>query len=207
VNRFNIVYFVGLMHMQGSVNFLPAIDTRMFPLRVVPIIAAVALLTMLLANRAAAATPAATPSATAEAAKIADEQLYSYIGKDPLPPGTIAWQLLRQVKLVEEKKGGKTTLHPEFSAQIRELDKQQVKVYGFVLPLSTTPKQAHFLISPLPTHCPFCVSQGPDSMIEVVAKTPVEFSQWDPIVVSGRLELVNDSSLYYRLTDAELVKN
>ena len=145
-------------------------------------------------------------SVTAQVGAIPDEQLYSYIGKDPLPPGTIPWQLLRQVKLVEEKKAGKTTSRPEFSPQIRELDKQDVKVYGFVLPLSTTVKQKHFLLSPLPTHCPFCLSQGPDSMIEVVAKVPVEFSQWEPIVVSGKLELVNDSSLYYRLTNAEPVK-
>ncbi|MEO8102566.1 MAG: DUF3299 domain-containing protein [Betaproteobacteria bacterium] len=165
---------------------------------VAPIIAAL-LLNMLSGGNAFAVAP--------EPGKVADEQLYSYIGTDPLPAGTVPWQVLRQVKLVEEKKGGKTTMRPEFSAQIRELDQQQVKVYGFVLPLSTTVKQKHFLISPLPTHCPFCVSQGPDSMIEVVARIPVEFSQWDPIVVSGKLELVNDSSLYYRLIDAESVKN
>ena len=158
--------------------------------------------TITLVGSATAATPA-----TADAGKIPDDQLLSYLGKDPLPPGTIAWQLLRQVKLVEVKKNGKTTLHPEFSAPVRALDRKQVKVYGFVLPLSTSLKQKHFLISPLPTHCPFCVSQGPDSMIEVVAKVPVEYSNWDPIIVAGRLELVNDSSLYYRLVDAEAVKN
>ena len=98
------------------------------------------------------------------------------------------------------------TARPEFSPKIRELDKQEVKIYGFVMPLSTTPKQKHFLLSPLPTHCPFCVSQGPDSIVEVLAKIPVEFSQWEPIVVSGRLELVNDSSLFYRLVDAVPVK-
>lgn len=183
--------------MPQILNFLSASDTRRIRQRVAPIIA-VFTVAMVFANGASAVAP--------QVGKIADEQLYSFIGKDPLPPGTIQWQLLRQVTLVEEKKGGKTTLRPEFSAQIRELDKQQVKVYGFVLPLSTAAKQKHFLISPLPTHCPFCISQGPDSMIEVVARIPVEFSQWDPIVVSGRLELVNDSSLYYRLTDAESVK-
>lgn len=148
----------------------------------------------------------AAPAAP-DTGKIPDEQLFSYLGKDPLPPGTIPWQLLRQVKLIEEKKNGKTTQRPEFSAPLRDLDRRIVKVYGFVLPLSTTPKQKHFLISPLPTHCPFCISQGPDSMIEVVAKVPVEYSNWDPIIVSGRLELVNDSSLYYRLIDAEAVRN
>jgi uncharacterized protein len=146
--------------------------------------------------------------------KIADEQLFSYIGKDPLPPGTIPWQLLRQVKLVEGKakavKGEgapkSPVLLPEFSAQLKELDNQEVKIYGFVLPLSVGTKQKHFLISPLPSHCPYCVSQGPDSMVEVIAKTPVEFNQWDPIVVTGKLELVNDQYLFFRLTNAESIK-
>lgn len=146
--------------------------------------------------------------------KIADEQLFSYIGKDPLPPGTIPWQMLRQVKLTESKakvvKGEAAqkspAMLPEFSAQLKELDNQEVKIYGFVLPLSTGTKQKHFLISPLPSHCPYCVSQGPDSMVEVLAKTPVEFNQWEPIVVSGKLELVNDQYLFFRLTNAESIK-
>lgn len=145
--------------------------------------------------------------------KLSDEQLMGYIGKDPLPPGTIPWQLLRQVKLVETKsaatKSTKTpaaTMVPEFGRQIRELDKQEVKLYGFVLPLSTGAKQKHFLLSPLPSHCPFCVNQGPDSMVEVIAKTGVEYNQWEPIVMTGKLELVNDQYLFYRLNNAEPVK-
>jgi len=74
------------------------------------------------------------------------------------------------------------------------------------MPLSTAPRQKHFLLSPLPSHCPFCVFQGPDSLVEVVAKIPVEFNQWEPIVVTGRFELVNDAQLFYRLTNAESVK-
>lgn len=149
---------------------------------------------------------AGVSTAHAQVSNLPDDQLYSFIGKDA-PAGVISWQVLRNVKLVEEKKAGKLTMRPEFSSQIRDLDKQTVKVYGFIMPLSTTPKQKHFLISPLPTHCPFCVSQGPDSMIEVMAKTPVDFSSWDPVIVSGKLELLNDSSLFYRLTDAEQVKS
>ena len=48
-------------------------------------------------------------AASPDTGKMPDEQLFSYLGKDPLPSGTIPWQLLRQVKLVEEKKNGKTT--------------------------------------------------------------------------------------------------
>ena len=45
--------------------------------------------------------------------KLSDDQLMGYIGKDPLPPGTIPWQLLRQVKLVESKnKDAKPTKAP-----------------------------------------------------------------------------------------------
>ena len=151
----------------------------------------------------------APTSAVNPPGQIPDEKLFGYIGKDPLPPGTLPWQLLRQVKLVESKAKGATaaTLLPEFSAELKALDKQEVKIYGFVLPLSTSPKQKHFLISPLPSHCPFCVDQGPDSMIEVVAKIAVEYSPWEPVVLSGKLELVNDQYLFYRLTNGQLVKN
>jgi hypothetical protein len=141
--------------------------------------------------------------------QIPDDKLMSYVGKDPLPPGTVPWQLLRQVKLVEGKSAGAKApvMLPEFSAELKALDKQDVKIYGFVLPLSTSQKQKHFLISPLPSHCPFCVDQGPDSMIEVLAKSAVEYSPWEPIVLSGRLELVNDQYLFFRLNNGEVVKN
>ncbi len=150
--------------------------------------------------------------------KIPDEQLFGFIGKDPLPPGTIPWQLLRQVKLVEGKAkdapksavknapAAGPAMVPEFGPRVLELDKQDVKLYGFVMPLSTAAKQKHFLLSPLPSHCPYCVYQGPDSLVEVLAKTPVEFNQWEPIVVSGKFELVKDPQLFYRLTNAESVK-
>lgn len=151
----------------------------------------------------------ATPSAAVNPpGQIPDEQLFGFIGKDPLPPGTVPWQLLRQVKLVEGKqKGAKAAaMLPQFNAELKALDNKEVKVYGFVLPLSTSLKQKHFLISPLPSHCPFCVNQGPDSIIEVVAKNPVEYSPWEPIVISGKMELVNDQYLFYRLVNAEAVK-
>ena len=151
----------------------------------------------------------ASPSSAANPpGKIPDEQLFGFIGKDPLPPGTVSWQLLRQVKLVDGKQTGAkaAAMLPEFAPKLKELDNQEVKIYGFVLPLSTSQKQKHFLISPVPSHCPFCVDQGPDSMIEVIARNPVEYSPWEPIVISGKLELVNDQYLFYRLTNAEAVK-
>jgi hypothetical protein len=154
----------------------------------------------------AGANLAKTASKPESATTIADDQLLSFLPKDGLPAGIVPWLTFRKVSLVEEKRDGKITLKPAFSSALKQLDKTTVRLYGFVMPLSTTPKQKHFLLSPLPTHCPFCVSQGPDSLIEVMAKTPVEFNQWDPVLVAGKLELVNDSSLFYRLVEAEPVK-
>ena len=169
-----------------------------------PFIALCLLLAMVLPTGPAGAQPLPGQGV----GKIPDQQLFGFIGKDPLPPGTVQWQLLRQVKVVEgiDKDTKKPTMLPQFSPPLKELDKQEVKLYGFVMPLSTGTRQKHFLLSPLPTHCPYCVYQGPDSLVEVVAKTPVEFNQWEPIVVSGRFELVNDANLFYRLTNAESVK-
>ena len=152
---------------------------------------------------------AAPTSAVNPPGQIPDDKLLGYIGKESLPQGTVPWQLLRQVKLVEGKQNGAKgpVMLPEFSAELKALDKQDVKIYGFVLPLSTSQKQKHFLISPLPSHCPFCVDQGPNSMIEVVAKSAVDYSPWEPIVLSGKLELVNDQYLFYRLNNSEVVKN
>ncbi|MCY7389063.1 MAG: DUF3299 domain-containing protein [Burkholderiales bacterium] len=179
----------------GSLPFLSLGNFRKWALA-----AATAIFCVILGNPSSADNPPG---------KIPDEQLFGFIGKDPLPPGTIPWQLLRQVKLVEGKqKGAKTpSMLPEFGPELKALDKKDVKIYGFVLPLSTSQKQSHFLISPLPSHCPFCVDQGPDSMIEVVAKNPVAYSPWEPIVISGKFELVNDQYLFYRLTGGEAVKN
>lgn len=137
----------------------------------------------------------------------AEDRHMDVIAGDPVPAGTIPWQLLRQVKLVEEKQGGKPLSRPDFATPVKQLDKTDVKLYGFVVPLSTGAKQAHFLISPQPSHCPYCLSQGPDSLVEVVARTPIAFTADEPVVVSGRFELVNDASLYYRLTNAESIKN
>ena len=124
-----------------------------------------------------------------------------FIGKDPQPAGTVSWQQLLDVKLA--KKARKSI--PEFNEQILALNKQKVRIYGFMLPLSTADKQNHFLITMFPPHCPFCLAGGPASMVEVLAAKPLNFS-YDPIIVEGTFEVVQNDQVYYRLTNAMLVK-
>lgn len=118
------------------------------------------------------------------------------------PAGTVPWELLQQAKTVQkaDKKFG-----PEFTPEIRRLDKQSVKVYGFMMPLDQSRLQKRFLLASFPPHCAFCVPGGPESMIEVIADKAVEFT-YEPIVVSGRMAVLDNDVVYYRLTGAAAVQ-
>ena len=124
------------------------------------------------------------------------------MGADPAPPGTVPWQLLGQAKTVQkaDKKFG-----PLFTREIRDLDKQTVKVYGFMMPLDQSAKQKRFLLSPFPPHCAFCMPGGPETMVEVIADKPFDFT-YEPIIVSGRMAVLDDDIVYYRITNATPAK-
>ena len=124
------------------------------------------------------------------------------MGMDPAPAGTIPWQLLLQAKTVQkpDKKFG-----PVFTKEIKELDKQTVKLYGFMMPLDQSRKQKRFLLSPYPPHCAFCLPGGPESLVEVVADKPVDFT-YEPIVIAGTMAVLENDIVYYRLTNAAQAK-
>ncbi|WP_333845211.1 DUF3299 domain-containing protein [Pelomicrobium sp.] len=124
----------------------------------------------------------------------------------PLPEiqGVVSWRTLKQVEMVKDK--GKMV--PQFSDHILALDRKEVKLQGFMLPLSAGEKQTHFILSALPPTCPFCLPAGPDSVVEVKSKVPVKFT-YEPVVLSGRFAVLKDDpmGLFYRLIDAEPVKD
>lgn len=97
---------------------------------------------------------------------------------------------------------------PEFTPEVTALNGKQVTVKGFMFPLDETEKQKLFLIGPFPVSCPFQYHVGPSLVIEVHAdKHPVMFS-YDAIVISGKLQLVDedpDNNIFYRLLDARQV--
>ena len=81
-----------------------------------------------------------------------------------------------------------------------------MKIYGFMMPLEQTRLQKRFLIASFPPHCPFCMPGGPESMVEVLADDPIEFT-YEPIVVAGRMAVLDDDVVYYRLTHANAVQH
>src|SRR5437867_9263717 len=116
--------------------------------------------------------------------------------------GVVSWRTLAQVEPV--KRGGKVML--QFSKDILGLDKKDVRVQGFIIPLEMSDKQKRFLLSAVPPHCPFCMPAGPDAIVEVRAKQPVSYS-FEPIIVSGKFAVLKDdpTGVLYRMSDAEPV--
>ena len=123
-------------------------------------------------------------------------------GMLPERADVVSWKTLAQVESV--KQGGKIV--PGFSREILGLDRTDVKVQGFMIPLDIGEKQKRFLLSAVPPHCQFCLPAGPDAMVEVEAKTPVSYT-FDPIVVAGRFAVVKDdpAGILYRMSGAARV--
>jgi uncharacterized protein len=112
----------------------------------------------------------------------------------------VTWETLAQVQLVPTK----NIYLPRFADAVLRLDAKEVKLQGFMMPLTVGEKQTHFVLTANPSECQFCVSGGPEQMVEVKAKTGLKYSI-DAIAVKGRLELVkNDpaAGVFYRLHDA-----
>ncbi len=113
--------------------------------------------------------------------------------------GITSWRLLSLVQPI--KQGNKIT--PEYDKQILALNGRTVKVQGFMLPLDMGDKQKRFLLSAAPPHCTFCLPGGAETMIEVRAKTAVNYG-FDAVVLSGKLQVLKDdpTGIYYRLLEA-----
>ena len=130
-----------------------------------------------------------------------------------LPPGTdpsqfkplpersdvLPWKLFSQVELVKQK----DRYVPKFAAEVAALDKKEVKIQGFMMPLQMGDKQTHFVLTAMPQSCSFCLPGGPESMVEVKSKSAVKYT-FEPIVLTGKLAILKDdpTGVFYRLTDA-----
>jgi len=114
----------------------------------------------------------------------------------------VSWKTLAQVESL--KQGDRIV--PGFSKEILGLDRTNVKVQGFMIPLDLGDKQKRFLISAVPPHCQFCLPAGPDAIVEVEATTPVKYS-FEPIVVAGKFSVVKDdpAGVLYRMSGAAQV--
>lgn len=97
---------------------------------------------------------------------------------------------------------------PVFSEEIKALNGKEVTVKGFIIPVEGYKGHKEFIFSAFPySMCFFCGGAGPESVMEVMASEPVEYSA-ESIVLKGRLRLNSDdvNKLMYSLTEARIVK-
>jgi hypothetical protein len=119
-------------------------------------------------------------------------------------PGVVPWYTLTKVSFMQ--RDGKSAL--QFADRINELDGKPVKLRGYITPLQLGSDQKHFILSPKPPSCAFCIPAGPDEMVEVFSKTPVKYSL-EPVTVSGTFAVLRSDpgGMFYRMADAAPVSS
>ena len=158
------------------------------------------------ANGSVRAAPI-TDKPSPETVRAMEELLGKVARPAGVPPaqasGVVSWKTLAQVSVVKQN----DRLAPEFSKDLVALDRRQVKLQGFMLPLDVGEKQKRFLLTATPSSCAFCLPGGPEQIVEVQARTAIKHG-YEPIVVSGKLSLVRDdpAGVLYRLTEAAIVE-
>lgn len=136
--------------------------------------------------------PVAANAQSAQAPGEREAQLTLPVSSAPL------WTTLRQTKIAEDQKRGIYTA--SFPAEVKSLNGQTVTLSGFMLPMDTSQKSRHFLLSKYTPVCPFCPPGEPNEVVEVTSK--IGFKLTDRMItVTGRLTLINDGEkgLFFRL--------
>lgn len=120
------------------------------------------------------------------------------------------WKTLSKItykKEYNELMGFKIDI-PVFSQGIKDLEGQVVEIKGYIIPVEGYKSHKEFILSAFPYNmCFFCGGAGPETVLEVEAKEPIEYDA-DQVIIKGTLELNADdiNRLFYILKDAELVK-
>ncbi|WPP48143.1 hypothetical protein [Catalinimonas niigatensis] len=96
---------------------------------------------------------------------------------------------------------------PVFSKDAKALEGKEVIVPGYIIPFEGLFKPEHVIVSSLPlASCFFCGSGGPETVMEVYLKKPIDYTE-AIVAFKGKLKL-NDKDyeqLMYILEDAEMI--
>ena len=124
--------------------------------------------------------------------------------------GEKMWQTLSRItfkKQYDEMMGFKVDV-PVFSPQIQELDGKEITIKGYIIPVEGYKSHTEFVFSAFPYNmCFFCGGAGPETVMEVTAKSPVKYTA-EAITLKGILQLNSGdiNRLIYSMTEVELVK-
>ncbi len=98
---------------------------------------------------------------------------------------------------------------PDFSKYLKSFNNKQVKLKGYIIPLSELGGQSEFMLSSLPfSMCYFCGSAGPETVIEIESKEKIKFTT-SQVTMEGTLILnaTDPDHHMYILKSAKLISN
>ncbi len=120
------------------------------------------------------------------------------------------WKTLAKItftKQYDELMGFKVDV-PVFSEEIKNLEGKEIDVKGYIIPVEGYKSHKEFMFSAFPySMCFFCGGAGPETVMEVFAQNPVEYTA-EQVTLRGKLELnaTDINRLMYALNDAYLVE-
>lgn len=120
---------------------------------------------------------------------------------------SLIWPKLYDIQFVKASDSFGEFDKPVFSKAARALDGKVVTLPGYMVPFENGIKGTHFMLSAMPLNaCFFCGVGGPESVVEVFAKSPVSFTE-KPIEIKGTLRLndTNPDKMIYLIEDAEFL--
>jgi hypothetical protein len=123
------------------------------------------------------------------------------------PADALQWATLATTDSKEIQLPDGPWIVPEFSDEVKALDDQTVKVAGYMMPLENGDQQKHFLLMAYPPDCPFCMTAGPQYLIEIKTEEAIAFS-YKPLLLEGTMQLLeqDETGMFYRISDAKLIK-
>jgi hypothetical protein len=119
------------------------------------------------------------------------------------------WKILSKItykKEYDEMLGFKVDV-PIFSRDVKNLEGKELTIKGYIIPVEGYKSHKEFIFSAYPYNmCFFCGGAGPETVMEVVSKTPVAFTA-EPITLKGVLHLnaTDINRLMYSLTEVEKI--
>ena len=138
-----------------------------------------------------------------QSAKSAGQPTDERKAQDALPKsGDPMWNLLAKTRIHLDKKLG--LYRADFPGEVTALAGKEITISGFMLPLESTEKFKHFIISKRTPTCPFCPPGEPNEIVDVWLDNAVSWDE-DMVKVTGTFELMDNPELglFFKLTHAK----
>ena len=125
-------------------------------------------------------------------------------------PKVNTWKTLSKItfkKKYDEMLGFKVDV-PVFSKEVKDLEGQEIEIRGYIIPVEGYKSHKEFIFSAYPYNmCFFCGGAGPETVMEVVANKPIQYTA-EAITIKGKLSTNEDdiNRLLYALTEVELIE-